>query len=197
VVASLGRPGGNVTGLSTPVLIGKQLQLLQEAVPSLVRVTVLFGTQSAIPYRAMFDTAAGTLGLQLQFVGVSSPEDLEPALESASRELAGGLFVLVAPVLSANQPRIAELALQRGLPSMWQATESIEHGGLLAYGPNRRTMYGRAAYYVDRILKGTPPAALPVEQPMRFDFAINLRTAQALGLSLPQHVLLQATEVLQ
>jgi putative tryptophan/tyrosine transport system substrate-binding protein len=197
VVASLARPGGNVTGLSTPVLVGKQLQLLQEAVPTLSRVAVLFDSNTTMPARGAFEAAAGILGLQLQFVGAVGPEDLTPALGSAIREHADGLFVLVAPLLSANQPAIADLAMQRGLPSMWQASEAVGHGGLVAYGPNRPAMYRRVAYFVDRILNGANPADLPVEQPREFDFVINLKTAQALGLTIPQHVLLQATEIIQ
>jgi putative ABC transport system substrate-binding protein len=196
IVASLARPGGNVTGLSTPVLVGKQLQLFQEVVPTLARVTVLFDSHTASPARGAFEAAASTLGLQVLFVGVAGPDDLEPALESAIREHTDGLFVAVSPVLSANQPRIAALALQRQLPSMWQATEAIGHGGLLAYGPNRRAMYGRAAYFVDRILQGAKPAELPIEQPTQFDFAVNLQSARALGLTIPPHVLAQATEVI-
>ena len=198
VVTSLGRPGGNVTGLSTPLLAGKQLQLLQEVVPTLSRVAVLVdATVPADFEREPFEAAARSLGLQLQFVGARGPQDLEPVFATAVRGQADGLFVSGGPVIVGNQTRIGELAIQSRLPSMWQQSEAVGRGGLMAYGPNRASMYRRAAYYVDRILKGASPAELPVEEPMLFDFVINLKTAQALGLTMPQHVLLQATELIQ
>jgi len=199
LAASHGRPGGNVTGLSTPDLIGKQLQLLQEAVPTLARVAVLFDTtvEAQRMLREPYEAAARILGLQVQFVGASGPADLEPVFEAATREHADGVFVLAGPVAVSNQSRIAELAVQSGLPSMWPQSEAAEGGGLMAYAPNTADLFRRAAYFVDRILKGTRPADIPIEQPMTFDFVINLRTAQALGLTIPDRVLLQATEVIQ
>jgi putative ABC transport system substrate-binding protein len=201
LAASLARPGGNVTGLSTPSLVGKQLQLLQEAVPSLSRVAVLVDTTNPgygrEPWREPYEAAARTLGLELQFVGARGPEDLERGFETALREHADGFFVALGAVISANLTRIAELAMQSRLPLMWQQSEAVSRGGLMAYGPNRADMYRQAATFVDKILKGRPPADLPIEQPMRFDFVINLQTAQALGLTIPPHVLLQATEVIQ
>ncbi len=200
LAASHARPGGNVTGLNTPSLVGKQLQLLQEAVPTLSRVAVLFNTGN-LEFRQFprepFEVAAHTLGLQLQFVGAGSPEELEPAFEGAIRERADGLFVAAGPVSASNQPRIAELAMQSRLPSMWQQSEAVGRGGLMAYGPNRADLYRRAAYFVDRILKGTRPADLPVEEPMRFDFVINLKIAELLGVTIPRHVMMQATEVIE
>ena len=200
LVASLARPGGTVTGLSTTSLVGKQLQLLQETVPTLSRVAVLFDATSP-DFRDLrrepFEAAAHTLGLQLQFVGAGGPADLEPVFEATTREHADGLFITTGPAILTNQTRIAELAVQNRLPSMWQQSEAVGGGGLMAYGQNRADGYRRAAYFVDRILTGTGPADLPIEQPMRFDFVINLKTAQALGLTIPHHVLLQATEVIQ
>jgi putative ABC transport system substrate-binding protein len=197
VAASHARPGGNVTGLSTPPLAGKQLQLLQEALPTLLRVAVLFDATNPDFQREPYEEAARALGLQLLFVGTGGPRDLELGFEAATSETADGLFVGTGSVTTNNQTRIAELTMQRRLPSMWQASEAVGRGGLMGYAPNRIELFRRAAYYVDRILKGTSPADLPVEQPREFDFVINLKTAQALGLTIPQHVLLQATEVIQ
>ena len=198
VVTSHARPGGNVTGLSTPPLGGKQLQLLQDAIPSIARVAVLFdATNPAFRPAELYEGAGRPLGLQLQFLGVDRPEGVEPAFEQAVREHAEGVYLSTGSLIASNQTRIAELALQRRLPSMWPLTEAIERGGLMAYGPNRAALYRRASYYVDRIFKGTKPADLPIEEPREFDFNINLRTAQALGLTIPPHVLLQATEVIQ
>jgi putative tryptophan/tyrosine transport system substrate-binding protein len=196
LAASYARPGGNVTGVSNPALAGKQFQLLQETVPGLARIAVLFDTTNPIR-REIFEAAAPALDLQVQFVGVGGSEELMTAFETATRGHADGLFVFLGPRISDNLTRIAELAIQRQFPSMWAQTEAVERGGLMAYGANRAALYRRAAYYVDRILKGTQPAELPIEQPREFEFIINLKTAQALGLTIPPPVLLQATEVLQ
>ena len=200
LAASHTRPGGTITGLSTPSLEGKQLQLLQEAVPTLARVAILFDRATDRDQRSgrePFEAAARTLGLQLQFVGASGPEDLESGFETATREHADGLFVATGGVMSRHYTRIAELAVQSRLPSMWVQSEAPDRGGLMAYAPNRADLYRRAAYYVDRILQGTKPGDLPIEEPRAFDFVINLKTAQALGLTIPQDVLLQATEIIQ
>ena len=201
VAASLARPGGNVTGLNTPAVDSKQLQLLQETVPSLARVAVLFysttSTLRSEPGRAPFESAARALGLQLQFLGADEGDDLGPAFEAAVRERAGGLLVAGGSLVVANHARIAELAVRYRLPSLWQQTDAVGRGALMAYGPNRADLWRRAAAYVDKILKGAKPADLPVERPDRFDFIVNLRTARALGLTIPDSVLLQATEVIQ
>ena len=200
LVASQARPGGNVTGLSTPLLFGKQLELLRELVPTLGRVAVLYDL--TVPnflrdQREAYEAAAGRLGLELRFVGTRGAEDLEAAFEAAVRERADGLFVAGGPVLGANQARIAELATRERLPSVWQQTDAAGRGGLMAYGPNRADLYRRAAAYVDRILKGASPAELPVQHPTTFDFVINLGTAGAIGLAIPPSVLQQATEIIQ
>jgi putative tryptophan/tyrosine transport system substrate-binding protein len=200
LAASHARPGGTVTGLSTPSLDGKQLQLLQEAVPTLTRVAILFdrATDRAQPVgREPFEAAARTLGLELQFLGTSRPEDLEPVFDTATRNHADGLLVGTGGVLGGNLTRIAELAIQHRLPSIWQLSDAVDRGGLMAYAPNRVAQYRRAAYYVDRILKGAKPADLPVEQPMTFDFVVNMKTAQALGIVFPHEIMLQVTEVIQ
>jgi putative tryptophan/tyrosine transport system substrate-binding protein len=200
VAASHARPGGNVTGLSTPSLAGKQLQLLQEAVPTLSRVLVLYDPTFYPDWereRETLEQAARLLGLQLQAAGPRGTEELAAAFEGAGGEHADGLYVTLGPLISANQARIAELAIRHQLPSMWQQGEAVGRGALMGYAPIRPKLYRRAAYYVDRILQGTAPADLPIEEPREFDFPINLQTAQALGLSIPERVLLQATEVLQ
>jgi putative ABC transport system substrate-binding protein len=196
--ASHARPGGNVTGLSTPDLTGKQLQLFREAVPSLARVAVLFDpTNPEGGRRESYEAAAHTLGLQLQFMGAGGPEDLERGFETATHEHADGVFLSSGSVTSNNQKRIAELALQSRLPSMWPQSEAVGGGGLMAYGPNRADQYRRAAYYVDRILKGASPADLPVEQPMTFEFVVNMKTARELGITFPNEIMLQVTEAIQ
>ena len=200
VVASHARPGGNVTGLSTPPLAGKQLQLFREAVPTLSRVLVLFDPTFYPNWereRETMEEAARILSLRLQFVGARGVEDLELALEPAVREHVDGLYMSLGPLISANQARIAELAIRSRLPSMWQQSEAVARGGLMGYGSSLPKLFRRAAYYVDRILQGTKPPDLPIEEPREFDFIINLKTAQALGLTIPPHVLLQATEVIQ
>lgn len=198
--ASHARPGTNVTGLSTPFLGAKQLELLKETIPTLSRVAVLFDT--TVPdylaaIREPYETAGRSLGLQIQFVGARGVEELEPAFDAAGQGRADGLLLVTAPAITANQMRIAELALQRRLPSMWQQTEAVGRGGLIGYGPNRVDLYRRAATFVDRILKGARPADLPVEQPTVFDFVVNLKTAGALGLTIPPSVLDRATEVIR
>jgi putative ABC transport system substrate-binding protein len=197
VAASVARPGGNVTGLNVPPLVGKRLQLLQQAVPTLSRVAVLFDPTISTFRREPYVNAALSLGLPLEFVSVGEAEDLGAALEAATRAHADGLFLSALPRISSNQAELAELAIQRRLPSMWALSDAVGRGGLMAYGPNRADLFRRAASYVDKILKGRKPADLPVEQPREFDFAINLTTAQALGLTIPRQVLAQATEVLQ
>jgi putative ABC transport system substrate-binding protein len=200
VVASHARPGGNVTGLSMPPLVGKQLQLFQDAVPTLSRVLVLFDPAFYPNWereRETMEEAARILSLRLQFVGARGVEDLVLALEPAVREHVDGLYMAGGPLIGANQARIAELAIRSRLPSMWEQSEAVERGGLMGYGPSRPKLWRRAAYYVDRILQGTKPSDLPIEEPREFDFIINLKTAQALGLTIPHHLLLQATEVIQ
>ena len=179
--ASLARPGGNVTGLSSPPLDGRQLQLLHETVPTLSRVAVLFDTTQPVFARARYAAAANDLHLEAVFVGASGANDLDAAFESAVRDHSDGLLATNSPLVSANQSRIGELAIQHRLPTIFQQSEAADRGGLMAYSPNRVDLYRRAAVYVDKLLRGAKPADLPIEQPTTFDFAINLRTARALG----------------
>jgi putative ABC transport system substrate-binding protein len=201
LVASLARPRENITGLSNmaPVLAAKQLELLKEAVPGLSQVAVLWDPANPgnTPQLRAVAGAAAALGVRLQPVEVRDPDELDGAFQAMLNEQADGLIVLVDVMLFIHRAPIADLAGKSRLPAVYGRREHVEAGGLMGYAPNLSDMYRRAAYYVDRILKGTKPADLPVEQPREFDFVINLKTAQALGLTIPQHVLLQATEVIQ
>ena len=200
-VTSLARPGGNVTGLSlmAPGLAARRLELLREAVPGVTRVAVLAHPRWVTAERDWDETqgAAQVLLLHAYRLGVERPEAFVGAFETAAKEGAEGLFVFANQFFARERTRIVELAARYRLPVMYEHRTFVGVGGLLSYGPNLGALYRRAAYYVDRILNGAKPADLPVEQPTRFDFIINLRTAQALGLTIPQHVLLQATEVIQ
>jgi putative ABC transport system substrate-binding protein len=200
-VGSLARPGGNVTGLTqiNVHLTGKQLELLKDTVPGLARVGYLWNP--AIPDRAYelqeTEAAAQSLGLRVHPLEARSPEELEAAVEGGATGQIDALYLQSSSLHTVQRARIAELAARHSLPTMATFREFAAVGGLMGYGPNRADQWRRAAYFVDRILKGAKPADLPVEQPMRFDLAINARTAQALGLTVPPHVLLQATEVIQ
>jgi putative ABC transport system substrate-binding protein len=180
------------------LLAGKPLQLLKEALPGLQRVSLLFDATTAIFVQPPYELAATDLGLELQYQPVAGLAEAESAVQAAVRDRAGALYVLTGPVFTGSiQVRIVELALQLHLPSMWQLTDAVPRGGLMGYGPNRADLFRRSTVYVDKILRGSNPADLPVEQPNLFDFVINLKTAQALGISVPQTVLAQASEVIQ
>jgi putative ABC transport system substrate-binding protein len=202
LVVSLARPGGNVTGVSemAPQLSGKRLELLKEMVPGLARVTTLWvpGDVGSVMAWKELQEPAHTLGLTLLPIEIRGPDDVSSALEAATRDSAEAIMVLPSPILHALRgAQIADFALQQRLPTMGANPSLVQAGGLMTYSVNFAALHRRAAYYVDRILKGARPADLPVEQPTRFDFVINLKTAQAIGLTIPQHVLLQATEVIQ
>jgi putative tryptophan/tyrosine transport system substrate-binding protein len=193
-IATLARPGGNVTGVSAlvPALSGKLLELVKEAVPGVTRVAIL--TQRPQGLDAM-KRAAQSVGVSTYLLFVEEPHQFEPAFKEAIRAGAGAL--VVHPSLGQHQRRIAALALQHGLPAIYWSPRFAEVGGLMAYGPSEPHLWQRAAAHVDKILKGAKPADLPVEQPMTFEFVINLKTAQALGLTIPPSVLFQATEVIR
>jgi ABC-type uncharacterized transport system substrate-binding protein len=200
-VASLARPGGNITGLSIQTLdtAGKRLQLLKEAVPNLSRITALWDPDF-VGGRELFraaEAAAPGLGLQLQLVAARGPGELDGAFAAMRRERAGAVVLVGSPTLFAHRSRIAELAVKHRLPTVCAVREYAEAGCLIGYGPSLIDQYGRAAYFVDRILKGAKPADLPVEQPTKFDFVINLRTARALGLTIPRPLLLRADKVIE
>jgi putative tryptophan/tyrosine transport system substrate-binding protein len=198
LAASLGRPGGNATGISDfgSALSGKRLQLLRDAVPGMTRAGVVSAAGNpsyALQWREL-EAAAPALGVQLVSLELRAQDELDDALVAAVRE---GVHALV--VLGGPEPtgRVAALATGFRIPTLVEQGTVARAHGLMAYGPNRPDLYRRAAYYVDRILKGAQPADLPIEQPREFEFVINLKTAQALGLTIPPHVLLQATEVIQ
>jgi putative tryptophan/tyrosine transport system substrate-binding protein len=200
-VASLAQPGGNVTGLSllSPLLSAKRLELLKHAVPAASRFAVLWSGQPGGLVLAWRETqvAAQALGVEIESLEVSQASALDSAFETAARERVDGLILLPERLLGEYRERLLDLAMRNRLPTMYSGKAWAAAGGLMAYGPNTAPMWRRAAYYVDRILKGARPADLPVEQPTNFDFVINLKTAQALGLTIPQHVLAQATELIQ
>jgi putative ABC transport system substrate-binding protein len=204
LVTSLARPGGNVTGLSilAPELVGKRLELLKQAVPEVSRVAVLW-QPGAMGERTEKDTqkgaevAARALGVRPQFVEARGPEDFDRAFSEMTRARAGALTVLPSTMFSNERRRLVDLAAKNRLPAVYQSREFVDAGGLMAYGPNFADLFRRAATYVDRILKGAKPADLPVEQPAKFELVINLKTAKALGLTIPPSLLQRADEVIQ
>jgi putative ABC transport system substrate-binding protein len=201
LVASLARPGGNLTGLSilAPELSGKRLELLQEVMPGMNRVAVLWNAANPANALAWQETqvAARTLGLLLHSQDVRGPQDLEGAFARTAQARPEALLVLGDALLGMHRPQIAAFATEQHLPSVFAERESVVAGGLMSYGPSLPDLYRRAATYVDKILKGTKPADLPVEQPMKFELVLNLKTAQALGLTIPPRVLFQADEVIK
>jgi putative ABC transport system substrate-binding protein len=201
LVASLARPGGNITGMTmmSPQLAGKRLELLKRTVPGLARVAVFWNPPNPAygPILKELEAAAQTLRLKLQRLEVRAPEDFAGAFEAATRQRAGALIAPGDP-LTTNRPRmVADLALRYRLPAIMDIKEFVEAGGLLSLGLDLVDSYRRAATHVDKILKGANPAELPMEQPTKFDLFVNLKTARALGLTIPQSVLLQASQVLE
>jgi putative tryptophan/tyrosine transport system substrate-binding protein len=201
LVASLGQPGGNVTGLSlmAPELIGKQMQLLKELVPNVSRVAVLWNpaNASSVPQLREAEVAAPALGLRLQPLEARGPDDVDLAFAAMARERAGGLIVLVDGVLIEHRTRITRLAERARIPAVYGTRELAEVGGLLFYGASPADQNRRAGTYVDKILKGAKPANLPVEQPTKFELFVNLKAAKALGLAVPQSLLVRADQVMQ
>jgi putative ABC transport system substrate-binding protein len=200
-VASLARPGGNITGLSTlaPELSGKRLELLKEIVPRLARVAV-FGnsTDPANPKTLIeLELAAGALGVKLQYLDVASPKDIETAFRAAVKGRADVVLMLPNPVHFPQRKQIAELAIKSRLPVIYGRPEYGESGGLVTYGVSFTDLDRRAATYVDKILKGAKPGELPVEQPKKFEFIINLKAAKQIGLTIPPNVLARADKVIK
>src|SRR5262245_46982533 len=201
-VASLARPGGNITGLSSisPELSGKRLELLKEVVLGLSRVAFLWNPdiRGALLDYNQTESAARSLGLQLQSVEVPRAEDFDRAFAAVTKARAQALIVPgVNPLAFANRSQIASFAQTNRLPSMFAQKEYVDAGGLMSYGPSTPDMHRRAATYVDKILKGTKPADLPVEQPMKFEFIINLKAAKQIGLTIPPNVLVRADKVIR
>jgi putative ABC transport system substrate-binding protein len=201
-VASLARPGGNVTGNSTisPELSGKRLELLMEVVPGLSRLAFLWNPdlRGALLDYNQTEAAARSLGLQLQSAEVVRAEDFDRAFTLVTKERAQALIVPpLNPVAFANRSQITSFAQKNRLPSMYAQKEYVDAGGLMSYGPSTPDMFRRAATYVDKVLKGRKPADLPVEQPKKFEFIINLKTAKQIGLTIPPNVLVRADKVIK
>jgi putative ABC transport system substrate-binding protein len=204
LVTSLARPGGNVTGLSNlaPELVGKWLELLKRAVPGVSRVAALWqpgalGERTEKGTLTRAEVAARGLGVRLQFVEARGPEDFDRAFSDMTGARAGALTVLTSSMFFGERRRLVDLAAKHRLPAVYQWREFVDAGGLMSYGPNRPDWYRRAATYVDKILKGAKPADLPVEQPTKFELVINLKTAKALGLTIPQSLLQRADQVIE
>lgn len=204
LVANIARPGGNLTGLavgSTALYSEKRLELLKEALPGLSRVAVLLDLNvmpgPAQPESDRTLAAARALGLELQLLSVQTAGEIEGTFQAAMRERAGALLIMESPLLYLNRAQIAGLAAKSQLPAIGLFREFVEAGGLMSYGASLAEMHRRAGGYVDKILKGARPGDLPIEYPARFDFVINLKTAQSIGLTIPQSVLSQATELIQ
>ena len=202
LVASLARPGGNVTGMSYsvgPDITGKMLELLKEAVPKARKVAVLSNPANPAHASAVLNLkeAAGSLGVQLQLLEAHQPEQFEAAFAAMLKERADALLVLADALFVTHRAKLHDLASRNRLPTMHGLRDHVEAGGLLSYGPGIVVMSARAAFYVDKILKGAKPADMPVEQPTKFELAINLRTAKSLGLVIPQSLLVRADQVIE
>jgi len=200
-VASLARPGGNITGLSTlaPEISGKQLELLKEIAPRLSRVAVL-GNSTVSGNAQMLrevELAAGALGVKLQYLDILGPKDIETAFRAASKGRANAILVLQNLVATSQRTQITDLAVKNRLPAIYDRSEFVEDGGLLTYSVSSTDLFRRAATYVDKILKGRKPADLPVEQPIKFEFIINLNAAKQIGLTIPPNVLARADKVIR
>ncbi|MGH8065443.1 MAG: ABC transporter substrate-binding protein [Candidatus Entotheonellia bacterium] len=201
LVASLARPGGNVTGVSSMhvELSAKRVELLREILPGLSRVVVLFNADNPgqTPQITELELTSSRLGLEFLPLPVRGPSDFPGAFQAATQARAEALFVLDDTTVTQHRAEILKLAAHHALPVVSRYKEYVEAGGLMAYGPTLLPVYRRTAYYVDRILKGATPSDLPIEQPMHLDLVINLKTAQALGLTIPPSLLFQATEVIR
>ena len=201
IVSSLARPGGNVTGLAvnSEETAAKRIQLLQEAVPRLSRVAVLWN--ASLPSMALsfeeIERSAPALGVTIQSIRVTGSDDFDAAFAAITRGQAGGLIVLFGPLRGTDHPRLVEFVTKQHLPSVFEAQIGVKDGGLIAFGTKFSTLARRAGDYVDKILKGARPADLPVEEPTHFDLTINLKTARALGLTIPPALLLRADQVIE
>ncbi|HEX2933214.1 MAG TPA: ABC transporter substrate-binding protein [Candidatus Binatia bacterium] len=200
-VASLARPGGNITGLSTlaPELTGKQLELLKEIIPKLSHLAILDHSKNpgnALVSKEVKD-AAETFKMKLQVLDVLDSKGIEPAFRAAIKGSADALLVMGSPLINAQRKQVAGLAVKYRLPAIYYTREFVEDGGLVSYGVNRNDLIRRAALYVDKILKGAKPADLPVEQPKKFELVFNLKTAKQIGLTIPPNVLARADQVIR
>jgi|SoiMetStandDraft_2_1073263.scaffolds.fasta_scaffold04332_4 putative tryptophan/tyrosine transport system substrate-binding protein len=200
-VTSLARPGGNITGLASlaPETGGKQLELLKEIVPKLSRVAVIGNSTVPGDAQALRETvlAAGVYEIYLRYLDVREPKDIEATFRTAAKGRADGLLVLGNPTLNAQRKQIVDLAVKHRLPATYSRPEYIDAGGLMYYGTNYPELYRRAATYVDKILKGAKPSELPVEQPKKFEFIVNLKAAKQIGVTIPPNVLVRADKVIR
>jgi putative ABC transport system substrate-binding protein len=200
-IASLSHPGGNITGLSTlaPEISGKQLELLKEIMPPLARVAV-FGI-STVPGNAQrlkeIELAAGTFAVKLQYLDVLTPTDIESAFRAGVKERADAVLMMGGPTFNSERTKVANLAVKSRLPAIYSRQEYVEAGGLMSYAVRLTDLDRRAATYVDKILKGAKPGDLPVEQPKKFEFVINLKAAKQIGLTIPPNVLVRADRVIK
>jgi putative ABC transport system substrate-binding protein len=204
LVSSLARPGGNLTGLSNlaPELVGKWLELLTQAVPGVSRVAALWqpdslGERTEKETLTRAEVAARALGVRLQFVEARAPEDFDRAFSDMTRARAAALTVLTSAMFFGERRRLVDMTAKHRLPAVYQWRDFVNAGGLMSYGPNRPDWYRRAATYVDKILKGAKPGDLPIEQPTKFELVINLKTAKALGLTIPPSLLGRADQVIE
>ena len=201
LVASLARPGGNVTGVSrqSPEIVAKQIQLLKEAFPRTTRIGVMLNNTDRLQkvIAGAVEETARSLGMQVNIVSPNAATEIESAFATLRAERVGAVLVGDGGVLFLTRTQIADLALRDRIPSMFGYREPVNAGGLMSYGASSVANYRRAAYFVDRLLKGAKPADLPVEQPAKFELVINLKTAKALGITLPQAILLRADDVIQ
>jgi ABC-type uncharacterized transport system substrate-binding protein len=201
LVASLARPGGNLTGLTAiaPDLEGKRLELLREVIPNLSHVSFLLNPSNALHVASekQADAAAKVLRLNVHFVGVRADHEFDHAFDTIVMQRPDALIVLADRVFLHNRMRIVDFAARNHLPGMFAYKELVDVGGLMSYGPNYADMHRRAATYVYKILKGAKPAELPIEQPTKFELVLNLKTAKALGVAIPQSLVLRADEVIQ
>jgi putative tryptophan/tyrosine transport system substrate-binding protein len=200
-IASLARPGGNITGLAAlaPEMSGKQLELMKEIMPKLSRVTVIGNSTNPGDAQALRETvlAAGAYEIYLRYLDVQDPKDIEPVLRAAAKGRADAVMVLGNPILNLQRQQVVDLAAKHRLPATYTRPEYIDAGGLMYYGTNYNDLFRRAATYVDKILKGAKPADLPVEQPKKFEFIINLKAAKQIGLTIPPNVLARADRVIR
>jgi ABC-type uncharacterized transport system substrate-binding protein len=200
-VATLARPGGNITGLSTlaPEISGKQLELLKEIVPKLTRVAVLGNSNEPGNAQALkgVELAAGGFGVKLQYLDVLNPKDIQTAFQGASKGRAQAVLVLGGSIFNSHRTRVVELAANSRLPAIYPYLDHVQDGGLMTYSVSFTDLFRRAATYVDKILKGAKPADLPIEQPTKFEFIINLKAAKQIGLTIPPNVLARADRVIR
>jgi len=201
LVKSLARPGGNITGVSeiSTQLAPKRLELLKEAVPSASRVAVLWNTADLamnLRYREI-EGASKVMHLEIQPLGVREPEEFQDAFGAMLRDRPDAIFMITDALLNLNRKRVVEFAAESRIPAMYEVRDPVSDGGLMSYGPDIAKLFVRAAYYIDKILKGAKPADLPMEQPTKFELVINLKTAKALGLPIPPTLLARADEVIE